>query len=204
MSDDLWDWGEAGDPVEEKERKEAEKQDRDTAYTRYIARQKEVEQKRKDKASRRTAAVLDAANADQSSTHIWFGFVDGNIRNKTKEITGKSLDATYYVRLNKAGNYIGNIMYEALKGHIQGITLVRSYEKAAAIRLTKAEAMKAKLAETGAQVILEDPLGESWYQINATVAAIEAKQDISFHQEGLKRLVAVMTELMRKRSEQSQ
>ena len=162
-------------------------------------RKQQIEADRKAKKEEAVAATNAAVEAsvdeDQTSTHIWIGPVMGNIRNETKAITGKSLPNTHYIRLDGLVNEIIGANVRAASVLKNAVVVPVEAKKACALRLTKSQAMKAKLSYAGKQEIVEDPDGSKWKELVALIGKSKLGNytidDVKLMAEMFKRIIAL-------------
>lgn len=175
MSDSVFDWGQAGEP-KSKEEIEAEKQaERRKSIVEAQRAEAEKKAKAQDDVDTAHAEFVASVNADQTATHIWVGPVNGNIRNETKVITGRTLPQTHYLRLALIPETIRTQKAEDRGVSKSNFPLDENAKNICAIRLTKREATKAKLSWGGKQEVIEDSDGSKWLELHNLLGRLKLK-----------------------------
>ncbi len=192
MSDNgLFEWGSKGTPLDKTpmspQTVEAEKQARIQA--RY-AEMKAINDAKKDKWN--SLLLRQEEPNDDTLDHVWITHYSGDIRVLGKQIAGKALGKHRYLRvrddkLTMQRGYQPNHYFNPLL--IPDIIIVR---------LTKSQAMMAKLSTTELQYVEVDPDGSLWRKLERAITNGQLSREPTWIADELKALHGLMAKVMPK------
>ncbi|MEV4934721.1 hypothetical protein [Sphingobium sp. LSP13-1-1.1] len=133
-------------------------------------------------------------NADQVKqplTHIWVGHVSGTTVSAIKSLLGYGIDKKRYFRARDHQSLRGLRTIQCGKT----VVLPHHIKDVLFLRVTKAEAMKAKLATQSKQVVIEDTTGLWWSQLYLLVQRSKLKQDTSWYNEEWGKLADIIEQV---------